>query len=226
MRLLPLLRIGVPIAAICLCVQGQNPPPANPPAKEAPVEAKGLPPRATPADYQAHVQVGALTLAAEFTSHSVPTMPTPLSTEDYVVVETGMFGPTGARTKLSADDFSLRINGKKAVPNQPYGRVLASLKDPEWEPPEPPEKKSKSSLNTGGGGQDPNAPPPTPPKMPIGLQHAMWLRVQKAALPEGDRALPQAGVIFFECRRLSKGIRSVELIYNGPAGKATLTLQP
>ena len=77
-----------------------------------------------------------MTVAAEFTGHAVPTLQGTLSTEDYVVVETGLFGAPGARTKLSAEDFSLRINGKKTpLPSQPYGLVVGSVKDPEWEPP-------------------------------------------------------------------------------------------
>ena len=51
----------------------------------------------------------------------------------------------------------------------------------------------------------------------------MQQRVQKAAMPEGERMLPSAGLIFFEHRGKSN---SVELIYSGPAGKATLALQP
>jgi hypothetical protein len=54
----------------------------------------------------------------------------------------------------------------------------------------------------------------------------MAQRVQKAALPEGDRTLPQAGLIFFQYRGKTQSIHSIELIYVGPAGKATLTLQP
>ena len=51
-------------------------------------------------------------------------------------------------------------------------------------------------------------------------------RAQKAALPEGDRTLPVAGLLFFQYSGKAKSIRSVDLIYNGPAGKATLELQP
>ena len=54
----------------------------------------------------------------------------------------------------------------------------------------------------------------------------MEQRVQKAALPEGDRALPVAGLIFFQYRGKTKDIKSIELIYAGPAGKATLKLTP
>jgi hypothetical protein len=216
--------MGVLIAAVCLCVQGQNTQ-----GKDAQTEAKGMPPRAAPADYQAHAQAGTVTVAAEFRGHSVPTLEeTTLATEDYVVVETGLFGSPGARIKLAADDFSLRINGKKtALPSQPYGLVVGSVKDPEWEPPVPAKSKSKTSMGGGGAGEqgDANAPP-APVPIPIGVQRAMAQRVQKASLPEGDRALPQAGLIFFQYRGKTQGIRSIELIYAGPAGKATLTLQP
>jgi hypothetical protein len=54
----------------------------------------------------------------------------------------------------------------------------------------------------------------------------MAQRTQKAALPLGDRALPQAGLIFFQYRGKAKSIQSVELIYSGSAGKATLKLLP
>lgn len=193
------------------------------------MEAKGMPPRATPADYQFQAKAGTVTVVAEFKGHSVPTLEgTSLSTEDYVVVETGLFGSPGARTRISSGDFQLRINGKKTpLSSQPYGLVLGSLKDPEWAPPVPVESKSKGGLTGGAGGQQgEDTTPPVPPKMPFGLQRAMVLRGQKAVLPEGDRPLPQAGLIFFQYRGRAQSIHSVELIYAGPAGKTTLTLQP
>jgi hypothetical protein len=53
---LPLqLRFALSIIASCLSVQGQ------PPQTD-----KGMPPRSTPGDYQAHAQAGAVTLGAEF----------------------------------------------------------------------------------------------------------------------------------------------------------------
>jgi hypothetical protein len=223
MRLSPLLSIGVLIATLSLSVQAQNTP-----SKDAPIEAKGMPPRAAPADYQAQAQAGTLTVAAEFMGHSVPTLQGTLSTEDYVVIETGLFGSPGARIKLSSADFSLRINGKKTpLPSQPYGLVVGSVKDPEWEPPVPPASKSKTSLNGGGKGEQGEAnAPPAPVQIPIAVQRTMAQHVQKASLPEGDRPLPQAGLIFFQYRGKPQSIRSIELIYAGPAGKATLILQP
>jgi hypothetical protein len=54
----------------------------------------------------------------------------------------------------------------------------------------------------------------------------MEQHVQKVAMLEGDRALPQAGLLFFEYRGKTQGIRSLELIYSGAAGTTTLALQP
>jgi len=205
--------------------QVQEPPGQEAAAKDAPAsESKGLPPRATPADYQAHTQVGTLTLAADFVRHSVPTPEATYSTEDFVIVEIGLFGPPQARLKLSIGDFSLRINGKKvAMPSQPYGLSFSSLKDPEWEPPSKP-KAEKPTLNAGGGQPDDSFHPIV--RMPIELKRAMQQRVQRASMPEGDRALPASGLLFFEYRGKPESIRSLELIYTGPAGKATLELQP
>jgi hypothetical protein len=213
MRLFPLLLM----AAFCVGAQGQD----------APVsEARGMPPRAAPTDYQAHAQAGRVTIGAEFMGHSVPTPQSIFSSEEFVSVEVGLFGPADARTKLSLEDFSLRVNGKKTpLPNQPFGMVMRSLKDPEWVPPDPPQSKSKGGINTGGGGGQ-NDPPPVTPHMPMPLVHVMQQKVQKAVLAEGDRALPQAGLIFFRYGGKTDKIDSLELIYEGPAGKASLALHP
>ncbi len=105
------------ITALRLCAQEQSAP-----TKELPAgEAKGIPPRATPADYQAHAPAGTVTVAAEFIGHSVPTQDgSTYTTEDYVAVETGLYGPSGARLKISVEDFTLRVLAKKI----PYGRIV------------------------------------------------------------------------------------------------------
>ncbi|MBK5291911.1 MAG: hypothetical protein JJE04_09580 [Acidobacteriia bacterium] len=212
----------VPFALlIALCLQGQSTP-----GQDARTETRGIPPRAAPGDYQFQAQAGTVTIAAEFTGHSLPTLEGPLTTEDYVAVEAALFGPAGAPIKISARDFSLRVNGKKTpLPSQPYGLILSSLKDPEWAPPEAPAPKSKSSIGSGGQGQGDGNLPPAPVKIPIPVQRAMAQRVQKASLPEGDRALPQAGLIFFQYRGNDKNLQSIELLYEGPAGKAALKLR-
>ncbi|HUE21646.1 MAG TPA: hypothetical protein VMQ86_08190 [Bryobacteraceae bacterium] len=213
------------ITALRLCAQEQSAP-----TKELPAgEAKGIPPRATPADYQAHAPAGTVTVAAEFIGHSVPTQDgSTYTTEDYVAVETGLYGPSGARLKISVEDFTLRVLAKKttSLPSQPFGAVFRSLKDPVWEDSVAVEAKSKSSTSINTGGKGGEKEPAAPVHMPLELQRAMQQRVQKTALPEGDRALPQAGLIFFPYRGKVDKIRSIELVYAGPAGTATLALQP
>ena|SRR5579872_1228526 len=189
---------------------------------------KGMPPRAAPSEYQAQAKAGSVTIGAEFMAHSVPTPEAIYETEDYVVVEVGLFGPPQATARLSTADFSLRINGsKKVLPNQPYLLAFKSLKDPAWEPAKS-EEKSKGSFSTngGGGGGNPGDPPPLPPKMPLELRRAMEQHVERSAMLEGDRALPQAGLLFFEYRGKTKNINALELIYSGAAGNATLALHP
>jgi hypothetical protein len=222
---LPLRRVALPLGVLAVLV-GQCV--AQAPAARV---AKGIPPRATPGEYLSRAQAGTTTIAAEFDRHEVPTPESILTTEDYVCVEVALFGPAGARLVVSSSDFSLRINGKKgALPAEQFAAVFRNLRDPSYQPPElAAAKANKSSgLNAGGGDSSQSDLGSTPPPVhiPPEMERAMQLRVQNAALPEGDRELPIAGLIFFRYGGLPKGIHSVELLYAGPAGKATITLQP
>jgi hypothetical protein len=196
-------------------------------AEAKPVEAKSIPPRAGPSDYQARAKPGDVTIAADFWEHAVPTPEVQLSTEEYVVVEVAMFGPPDKRLKLSYEDFSLRINAKKNPTRaEAYTLVLRSIKDPNYDPPELAQPKSSAtsvSANGRGGADSSGSTLPPVVHIPLPLERARAQRVQKAALPEDEHVLPQAGLLFFPHRGK---IQSVELIYTGPAGKATLTLQP
>ncbi len=184
--------------------------------------------RATPGDYQSQVKMGPITLAADFSAHSVTTDDAVYSTEDYVVVDAGLFGPAGSHLITNWQNFSLRVNGKKAaIAAENVVTVYRNLKDPEWEESVALEAKasaSKTSIGSGGGGGGQDSTPPAKPKMPIALERKMEQRAEKAALPEGDRPLPAGGLLFFPYRGRTKDIHSIELIYAGPAGKATLGL--
>lgn len=214
---LALLQTAIVTSLACLAAAGQNA--AKP--EGGPPKVEGIPPRATPADYQYHAQAGTLTVAAEFTGHSVGTPAGTLTTDDYVVVEAGVFGPAGARTKLSAGDFAIRVNGKKPENAQQYEVVVRTLRDLELEPTAS-EQKSKTSIGTGGQNESST---PAPYRVPDELRHEWRQRLQKASLPEGDRALPQAGLLYFPYRGKTEKVRSIELIYTGPAGQCTMALQ-
>ena len=218
MQLSYVLRVTGVVLAATLCLYAQE---------ARPGEAQGLPPRAAPTDYLSQGKVGDVTIAAEFDGHSVPTEEQTLTTEDFIVVEVALFGPPGARTEISRDDFSLRVNSKKTpLPSQSYVVVASSLRDPTWVSPDAEKAKesSKTSIGGGGGGQDSGSTPPVI-HIPIEMQRSMTQHTQKAALPLGDRALPQAGLLFFQYRGKEKGINSIDLIYSGAAGKGTVALQ-
>jgi hypothetical protein len=225
----PLRTIFIGVAAVCLCAAQPQPPQAPAPDHKAPESGtindhQGLAPRTGPADYPVQAKLGAITLAADFAGHGLPTPDGPLSTEDYLVVEVAFFGPTGKRLPVSFNDFSLRINNRKnPTASESYEQVGASVKDPEWTSPEKPDKGGNGILGGGGGANDTSKDPPRPPAE---LRRAWARRVWKAALADGDRPLPQDGLLFFSYGGKVKGIRSLELIYSGPAGKATLDLQP
>jgi len=227
MRVSSVLRNWLLVTVVLVGARGAWAQAQEAPSQDATNEAErkgGMPARTAPSEYQAQSKAGMVTVAAEFMGHSVPTPETTYITDDYVVVEVGLFGPPEARAKLSASDFSLRIDGRKMPsPNQPFEVVFRSLKDPEWEPLTKDDTSSKTSLSTGGGQGDFK---PAPPKMPPELRRAMNLRVQKTTMLEGDRALPQAGLLFFEYRGKPEKIRSLELIYSGSAGNTVVRLHP
>jgi hypothetical protein len=215
-------------AVLCQSGLGQGAQSQDAPGKDAKApETKGLHARATPGDYQANAQIGAITLAAEFTGHSVNTPgAATLATEDYVVVEVGFLGPPEAHVTLSQGDFSLRINGKKPLLAQSYLMLLSSLKDPEWvAPEETEEKKGSTSIGGGGAGQN-DAATPKVYHPPFALARQWQQIAQKASLPEGERGLPAAGLIFFKYHGKSDDIDTMELTYKGSAGKAVLKLHP
>ncbi len=219
-------------AALSLFAQMEPPghPPIEPP-KEVRIKevAQGLPPRSTPLEYPSRTKVGSVVIGADFVGHAVPTSEGTLNNEDFVTVELGVYGPKEAKLLLSLDDFSLRINGKKTpLRSVPYGMVLPGIKDPDYEPPDAiAAKKAKSGgTSIGGSGQGQSNDPPPVIHIPMEKQRAMALQTQRASLPLGDRALPQAGLLFFPYRSKISNIESIELIYNGPAGKVTMDLRP
>ena len=199
---------------------------AQPAATENPAnQTQGVPARATPADYQSAGQVGAVTIAGEFLGHNIPTAKGTLTSEDYVAVEVAFFGPADGRIELAPADFQLRVSDKKVpLPRQPYGFVFRSLKDPDLEPTAAEKKSKGSGISTGGGGDKASNEPPAPVKVPIEVVRDQQQRIQKSALPGGDRPLPIAGLIYFGYRGKTQNLTKVELIYNGKAGTVTIPL--
>ncbi|MCL4843600.1 MAG: hypothetical protein KJZ79_17255 [Bryobacteraceae bacterium] len=194
---------------------------------QAPGETSGLPPRVSAMDYQTQAKVGKYTIAAEFTGHAFPTEEGLLTAQEYVAVELAIFGPADSKLVITATDFSLRINRRKEpLPSQAWLLATRNVRDPEWIPEgQAPVEKSKGGISGGSGQREPGAPPPPEPKPPVELLRSWQQKVRKAAIAEGERALPQAGLLFFAFRGKTESIRDVELVYEGPAGKAVIPLR-
>ena len=207
--------------ALCATLVAQTPPAPDAPSTRS---TKGIPARHSAAEYIGHGKVGALTIGGDFDGHDIPTLESTLTAEDYVTVEVGVFGAPGAHAIISATDFSIRINGKKSpIPSEGFAALSRNLRDPSWTPPDQKDKqKSRGGINTGGEQQD-NTPPVI--HIPPEMERAMRQQVGAAALPEGDRALPVAGLLFFKYSGQAKGIHEVELVYEGSAGKGSIKLQ-
>ncbi len=203
------------------------------------LHAQGTPPKSKADDYPVHVQMGTVTLAAEYLVHSLPTPQGTLVANDFLIVEVAFFGPSFSRLKMSPDNFTLRINGKGAgLTTEPAGMVSGSIKFPSAHP----HLETAGSVGAGDGTVTvgPRAPPSrfpgdgndrTPTGQPptvktVEEESSIDHRVQNAALPEGEHTLPRSGLLYFYFRGKTKNIHSLDLFYEGTMGKATLKLLP
>ncbi len=197
-------------------------------------------------DYPVHATTAAFDIGAEYMVHSIPAESGEIFTNDYLVVEVAIF-PTHGPLTMSAQRFTLRLNGKKSVLYaQSSGMVAASLKYPDWE--EHPRLTGDVGIGDGqilinappqvgrfpGDPADRRVPRPTtdPPKTdeaPPSKPEAMPIdeKIARAALPEGQLRAPKKGALFFPFKGKTKSIHSVELLYEDDAGnKVALSLLP
>jgi len=184
---------------------------------------QGTKPRANASAYEIQGSVGDVSIGAEYLVHSIPASTGYLIAEDYLVVEAALFGPRSGTIRLAPSDFQLRINGAvKALEAQPSGSVAYSIKDPgrlvapqraPGDPNSPAPPKLPGHVPTSVSnlpGYEKEAPPP------------VEQQVARAALPWGESKLPVSGTLFFPFKGKTTSIKSLELIYNGPAGPVTL----
>ena len=210
--------------------------------------AQGIEPRDEAAAYPVHVELKGISVGAEFLVHSVSGRGKTFAVDGYLVVEVAIFPAHGKEILVNAGNFSLRLNGKKKnvlMPQTP-GMVAASLKYPDWQ--DRPRVEAGAGVGDIGvlvGGPadrerfpgDPRpgqrrlpAPPRAPvPEDPSGSEKPEPVRadelVLEAALPEGERKSAAAGYLYFAYRGKTKSVRSVDLLYSGPEGPATLRLR-
>lgn len=210
---------------------------------------QGVPPRGDASVYAARGVAGQVTFAADYLVRSIPVPGGVLVSKGYLVVDLAVFGPP--HINLSPAYFSLRLNGSKAalLAQQPF--IVANSFD--YRRADPGETGDGLTLGASTGNasiilgppQNPpngkqvpepnarNSPPPrrvpeTPnPYIVVKAQpnETPHKQVEKAALPSGDVDAPISGALFFAYTGKPESLKTVELLYDGPAGKVTLKLR-
>lgn len=198
-----------------------------------------------PANYPVHSQAGEIGLGAEYLVHSFSGGGNTFIAPDYLVIEVALFPPPGQALSVASEQFTLRMNAKKAIlyPQAP-GMVAASLKYPDWEM----RPGVETSVGLGDAGvvigrprtvgrfpgdrRDPTtrAPqqPKVPPQTPAGVEKQPAMTAAEvaadAALPAGEFRGPVSGYVYFHYQGKTTSIRSLELIWRHGAGSITLPL--
>jgi len=203
----------------------------------------GTAPKAQPGDYPAHASLERLALGAEYLVHSFSGQNQTYIVRDYLVVEVALFPPKGQEFMVNAGHFALVVNGgKHPLSPQAPEFVAASLKYPDWEPHSHPQAEAGVGPVILGRPQpterfpgDPQARPPQvpgPPRAPAdnpsGVERQVPVKPEdlavQTALPEGPARNPVSGYLYFAWQGKTKRIRSLELTYEGPAGRVSIPL--
>jgi hypothetical protein len=200
----------------------------------------GTEPRAEAAAYEAHATLAQGELGAEYLSRTVGAGNVSAYIGKYVAVEVALFPAKGTAYAVASGHFRLRINrAGRELSAQPAGIVASTIENPQYE--------RQGGLETGGGygpadvvfGKprrterfpgDPDARRPGDNRNsskqtgePSSEADAKVIR--EAALYEGTISSATSGVLYFAFGGKLKDVRSIELLYDGPAGKAVLKLK-
>jgi hypothetical protein len=205
--------------------------------------AQGTESKKSASEFPVHAALGDADVAADFMVRLISYGRESFVTDNFLVVEVAIFPHAGRVFDVRANQFSLRVNGKKEVLfAQTPGMVIASVKYPDWE------TQSGGIGETGGGGVgiggtapverfpgDPRArriPRPGTGQDDTDAQAVKEPRlspsevITRSAISEGPRKTPVSGYLFFPWRGNPAKLKSVELtITDEKSGPVTLRLR-
>ena len=207
----------------------------------AAAQADRLEPRPKPSEYSQQAKLPKATLAAEFLAHSYSGEGRMFFTEEYFVIEVAIYPEKGETIELNNSQFQLRLNGKKQTlfPQNPE-MAAASIKYSDWVNRPHVEATAGVGDDTvtvgrprpqqgpfpgGGPNQTPMPRAPEPDYKNQGERKAPQSPgdvVKETALEQGPHKAPVAGHLYFPYAGKAKSLKSIELLYNGPAGEAVL----
>jgi hypothetical protein len=201
----------------------------------------GTEPKSKASDYPKHMKLEALDIGAEYLARLTPDGH---FAGNYIVVEVALFPDRRKEIDVALSYFRLRVNGRElAQLAQSPQSVAFALKNPEAEGFRGPQASigaGQGSVIVGGPARtgrfpgDPQArraprpeprdqdqQPPDPATQPLSDFEA----AVRFALDEGRSTTARSGLVYFYWNENLKKIRSLELIYEGPAGKASLAIR-
>jgi hypothetical protein len=195
-------------------------------------------PRPTPAEYPVHADSADATIAADYMVHSVPTEEGMVFARHYLVVDIGVFPHKGSAATIADTNFRLIVNGRSVGNPDSPGMVAAGIEYPDWEWNRRLEGIAQAGPVVVAPQQparfpgDPTATHPLPQPQPddTGAPRAEHLSIDDliahARLPEGAFRKPVGGALCFHYEGKPKKIRTLELVWEPPAGQpVTLTLK-
>ena len=200
--------------------------------------------RAKISDYPRMMKLDKADVGAEFHAHTLPVGDvdgkSPLFAGDYLVIEIAIYPAPFVRMQVNPAHFTLRLNGKKVVEPQSAGMVVRSMKSSRTITPVLSIGSGPGEVTVGGPQQQPRFPgDPTgsgqPRRSPVPEEEHPG--VEKVPEPKIEELVPArelrneivdkpvAGYLFFPYEGKLKALKSIELIYDGPAGKGKVGLQ-
>jgi len=201
----------------------------------------GTTPRALPAEYPVQAVLPRATVAAEYGSRAISQPGDSYHVGNYLVVEVAFFPEKGPPMPVSAGEFRLRLNqATRELSAHSPGLVAGAIRNPGWEQ----YRGVQASGGVGPGGVviggppgverfpgDPEGRRPTQPRAPEqneGRPTATKTAaeaVEKYALEDGPVSGARSGLLYFYWEGKVKNLKSIQLVYDGVAGRAVLKLR-
>lgn len=206
--------------------------------------AQAADPKPKASDYPASGRAGEVEFGAENWGHGFVTLQGAYALDQYIAVEVAVYPARNKSVVISSGNFQLRLNRKSRLLAQAPGLVAASLKYPDLD--HQPRIEGEAGMGDAGvilgrprqtsrfpgdprAQTNPLPPPPSPGDRPGMPQKQEKLTIDqildRAALPSVEIGRPASGYLFFPYRGKMKSLKSIELLYEGPAGSASLTLR-
>jgi hypothetical protein len=192
-------------------------------------------------DYPVHAELPAISIGAEFLVRSILSAGQSFTSQDYLVADVALYPGKEKQVEVSLKDFFLRVNGKKLLATPPQF-VAAAFRHPEDS------RRPRLEAEAGAGDAGvilgrpraserfPGDPTPRQGRLPDPPRTTRTdapapapVRGEDVAvndsLPEGECKFAKRGFVYFPYKGKTTSIKTVELVYQGPAGSASLKLR-